>query len=143
VVLAGAGHLVYGDGIPDRLRRRAGVEATVLLNGAPSDLEPGVADFLLLSEDRSLPSTGRLGLFLDTRSDRLAVQGFTPGSPAQGVGVEENDVIVSVNGRSIKDYADLRLALWASAPGDSVALTVERDGWLFGSSMLDFDVTLR
>jgi S1-C subfamily serine protease len=51
-----------------------------------------------------------------------------PNGPAAVAGLEPRDVILSVNGRPVKDYASLRPALGAYAPGKTVALRVRRGG---------------
>lgn len=51
----------------------------------------------------------------------------TAGTPADGV-LELGDVIVSVDGASILEMADLNDALAPTRPGDEVVLGIERDG---------------
>jgi serine protease Do/serine protease DegQ len=51
-----------------------------------------------------------------------------PDSPADKAGVKRGDVILSVNGKAIKDHDELRLFISQMAPGSKVALGVSRDG---------------
>ncbi|MBK8163779.1 MAG: ChaN family lipoprotein [Gammaproteobacteria bacterium] len=53
VVLAGSGHLAYGDGIPRRLERRVPVQGAIVLNGWEGEIAPGVADYLLMPAERT------------------------------------------------------------------------------------------
>jgi len=51
-----------------------------------------------------------------------------PDSPADKAGVKRGDVILSVNGKAIKDHDELRLIISQMSPGSKVALGVSRDG---------------
>ena len=60
-----------------------------------------------------------------------------PDTAAQRGGMLEGDVIVSLGGREVTTVESLRLALGGFAPGDSVVVTVFRDG-----QFLDLDLIL-
>jgi len=134
VVLAGSGHLEYGQGIPNRVQRRIQVPAAVVLNGTRRDLDPKAADFLLFPRGIALPAAGLLGVLLDTESkgEGVAVKGFSEDSGAKAAGMEEADRIVRVGETPIAAYADLRIALVDSRPGQRVQVEVLRKP-LFGS----------
>lgn len=51
-----------------------------------------------------------------------------PGSPADKAGIEENDIILSLDGEDVNESHDLGYLLRLRAPGDSVTLTVLHDG---------------
>ena len=128
VVLAGQGHLEYGQGIPKRLLRRLPVTSAVLLNGWPRDMDPKAADYLLFPQPLELAATGRLGVMLDTDGEGsgVGVRGFGDKSGAAAAGIKEGDRIVRVDGREVAIYADIRLALIDSLPGRKVPVEVER-----------------
>ncbi len=52
----------------------------------------------------------------------------TPDGPAERAGVEAGDVITTFEGRPVTDPDELIVAIRARAPGDTVSLTVRRDG---------------
>jgi serine protease Do/serine protease DegQ len=52
----------------------------------------------------------------------------TPGSAAEKAGLKSGDVMVEVNGKPIKEAADVRNAIGLLRVGDEVSLTVLRDG---------------
>ena len=90
-----------------------------------------------------LIETGRavhpiIGVHLDTRFDGEGarvlpdtIQGtnpVVPGGPADKAGVEAGDVITEIDGRRISDSDQLVVRIRAKEVGDTVRLTVERDG---------------
>jgi putative serine protease PepD len=56
------------------------------------------------------------------------VQGVTPGSPAEGAGLQAGDVIVGVDGNPVRDPDDVSRIVGALEPGDEVEVEVTRDG---------------
>lgn len=60
--------------------------------------------------------------------DGAHVEDVTPGSPADGAGLQKGDVITAINGHSVSDNASLIVAIRAQMPGDTVELTVVRGG---------------
>jgi S1-C subfamily serine protease len=60
-----------------------------------------------------------------------------PGSPAESAGLEAGDVITALNGDMIGADSDLSMLILPYGPGDTITLTVLRDG-----ASLQIDVTL-
>ena len=67
----------------------------------------------------------------------VIVQDVPAGSPAATAGMEANDVIVGINGQTIKGINDLRRTLFEKQPGDRVQVEVVR-----GSRRLTVTVVL-
>jgi uncharacterized iron-regulated protein len=127
VVLAGAGHLEFGSGIPERLHRRIEAPYAVVLNGnGGENLEPAIADFVLLGNEQSLPPAGVLGIGLETKGGRAVVGTLSPGGAAAAGGLETGDVLISIDDMPIDKVADVRLALWDKKPGERVHVAVRR-----------------
>jgi uncharacterized iron-regulated protein len=143
VVLAGFGHLAYGSGIPRRLERRLPVSGAIVLNDWEGGIEPGIADFLLLPEQRSLPPAGRLGAVLEERDEQLRVASCQSNSPCAAAGLRKGDRLISINDQTIANLADLRLIMWDKQPGDRVSLGISRKRWIFPSKTLEFDIELQ
>ncbi|MES9990804.1 MAG: ChaN family lipoprotein [Candidatus Thiodiazotropha sp.] len=144
VILAGVGHLMYGDGIPKRLARRVDASQVIILNAdADSDLSQDMADYLILAEKRTLPPAGKLGVLLDTTDSPPTISGFVEGSGAKEAGVEENDRLLAIDEQPIESYADIRIALMDRKVGDKVELKVERERLLLGKIAETLQVTLR
>jgi len=143
VVLVGGGHLVYGSGIPRRLTRRVKVDTAIVLNGSVDTLEPDIADFVLLPEERRLPPSGLLGLILEPMDGGLKAGVFTTGSAAQAAGMKRGDQLLALGDQPISDMTDVRVVMWDKKPGDKVAVKVRRPRWLGGDAELAFEVELR
>lgn len=145
VILAGVGHLMYGDGIPKRLARRVDASQTIILNmNAPSELNRTLADYLILANQQNvLPRAGKLGVLLDVNESPPKVTGFVKGSGAAEAGVQEKDRLHAIDGQLIKSYADVRIALMDKAVGDMVELEVEREQLFVGAFTETYQVTLR
>jgi M6 family metalloprotease-like protein len=72
---------------------------------------------------------GYLGVVAEVGSDaRLTVSDVEPGSPAALAGVRQGDALLKLNSQPVKDGAALRELLQARAPGESVALSLTREG---------------
>lgn len=146
VVLAGTGHLEYGQGIPQRLLRRIPLESAILLNGAERGLDPEIADYVLYPQPVSLPASGLLGVLLDLESEGdekgIAVQGFAATSGAKDAGMEEGDRILKVGGEAIDSYSDIRIALLGNRPGEKLPVEVLREQLVKQDQHLTFEVVL-
>jgi uncharacterized iron-regulated protein len=144
VLLAGAGHLEYGQGIPKRLQRRMQVPAAIVLNGTQRDLDPSAADFLLYPRQVALPAAGLLGVMLDTeaKGEGVAVKGFSDDSGAKAAGMAEGDRIVRVGETQVAAYADIRIALMDTRPGQRVPVEVLRKPILGAPDRLGLEIEL-
>lgn len=143
VVLAGGGHLIYGHGIPSRVKRRTGLAGAIVLNDSIKQYDPDIADYLLMPTPVHLPKEARIGIILDsTKPGQLWVSGFSEESPAEKAGVETGDLLLSIDGQQVASMADLKIALLDKNPGDKLPLRVQRKGWFGSEKELGFDITL-
>jgi uncharacterized iron-regulated protein len=143
VVLAGTGHLAYGSGIPRRLTRRLDVESAIVLADWDGTLEPGLADYLLLPQEQSLPPSGKFGALLDEDGGVLRIDQCLPDSPCKLAGLRHGDQIIAINGEAIADLADLRVATWDKRPGENVTIKVRRRHWFGPPQELSYEIILR
>lgn len=65
---------------------------------------------------------------LDLPRGAAVVEQVTPGTAAERAGLQSGDIIVSVNGRELTNHQQLSLWIGAMKPGETVELTVNRDG---------------
>ncbi len=71
---------------------------------------------------------GDTGVVIESSNNAPAV---APHSPASAAGLKEGDVILKVNGQSLTDRDTLNQLTLAHNPGDTLSLTVARDGKTF------------
>ncbi len=142
VVLAGSGHLMFGAGIPRRVKQRVPVTTAIVINGIGPELKPGMADYLLLPEKRELPRSGLLGIMIDTDEAGVHVTAFSDNSPAEKAGLKKGDRILRIADESISSYPDVKMALLDQRPGDRVRVEVARKRLLRPDEQLLYDVTL-
>ncbi|MCP4043921.1 MAG: PDZ domain-containing protein [Gammaproteobacteria bacterium] len=143
VVLAGSGHLSFGAGIPKRVTRRLDIDTAIVLSLQKQEVEPDMADFLLLTKERHLSPAGRLGVFIETGPDGVKAGSFAAGSAGLAAGMEEGDQFLSLNGERVKNFGDIKIALWDKQPGEKVTVRVRRGHWWSGDREIEFKVTLR
>jgi S1-C subfamily serine protease len=110
----------------------------------PIDLARMVAEQLITTGRATHVWIGIEGSDLDARmAGELSVDGgamvgqVKPNSPAQRAGLAARDVIVDVDGKSVKSMGELVLALRAHRPGDSVDIGLMRE-----RSRVSLEVTL-
>jgi uncharacterized iron-regulated protein len=132
VVLAGAMHVRDFHAIPERARRRNGLEYRVVLPMDRDDFPEGgfptgmgrPADYVLYTEPTPPSSDGRLGVVL--RGGDATVTKVAAGGTAATAGLQEGDVLLSLNDRPIADTVDLRLALEGMSRGSTARLRWKR-----------------
>lgn len=72
------------------------------------------------------PNSGYLGVSLDPDEVGAKVGQVLPGGAAEKAGVKVNDIILSVDGKEIKDADSLIALLGGRKPGDEVKLKIKR-----------------
>jgi uncharacterized iron-regulated protein len=123
LVLAGSGHIAYGSGIPNRIKRRIDVEQySILVSEDYLLLSKNIADFLVLSPVQSLQPAGLIGAMMETEGKLLIIKGLIDGSAAKDAGLKEGAAIIGVDDATIKSFADFKLAVLDKKPGDSIKL---------------------
>ncbi|HTS48242.1 MAG TPA: ChaN family lipoprotein [Bryobacteraceae bacterium] len=125
VILVGAGHLEFGSGIPKRLERRTHATYAIVLSSGEA-IEPHMADYLLLSEKQELPPAGILGVNLEDKNDECRIKSLSPGGAAEKAGLKKGDVLLAVDGQTVKATTDVRLVTWDKKPGDHVRIKFRR-----------------
>jgi len=144
VVLAGAGHIQYGFGIPRRLfERLPAAYATIVplpkdlpvdrpdleMEMQEPDLPLPVADFVWADHFHDLEETRvKLGVQILPDAGGMRVMDVMAGSAAEWAGVKVSDLLVSLDGRPLADMVGVQVALTLALPGGKGRLVVERDG---------------
>lgn len=131
VVLAGNGHSHKTSGIPPRVARRVpGVEQRVV-QVAGAEVTAGEADYLLFAPAIDLEPAPKLGVILTPTGQAdgakgLIVQGFSPHGQAETAGLRRGDRILAVNGMTVREVTDIRIALLDRKAGDTVEIRLRR-----------------
>ncbi|WP_456402387.1 ChaN family lipoprotein [Hydrogenimonas sp.] len=122
-VLAGNGHVMFGYGIPDRVKRRGITDYRIVVNSMKP--KPGIADYLLYPEPIETAKEKKIGVYLEGDDD-LKVVKLVKDSPAQKAGIKKGDRIVAIDGERVTTIPDLKLALFFT--GKEAKVTLLRDG---------------
>ena len=140
VVVAGGGHLVYGEGIPKRTFRRNGLPYTVLLND--SELDPAIADYIIFPQPLDGMTAPKLMATFREDKGRLIFNDFVAESPAKAAGLRADDVLIAMDGVPVKTVQDVKLALFYKKKGDPIKIAVVRKRFLLGEKEMAFEVKL-
>jgi uncharacterized iron-regulated protein len=146
LVIAGGDHVSNGFGIPRRVFRRLAASYTIIggkeINIPPDkrdrmmnvdipDFPMTPYDFQVYQAYENLPETGvRLGVMIEAApaGRGLVVKGVLPGSNAERAGLQQGDLLLSLDGESLTENFDLTYAVQRKHPGDRGVVQVERQG---------------
>lgn len=121
VVLAGTGHIAHRYGIPSRLKRLTGRNDWVIIC-LHDDLDATSADLLLSCPPLNPPFSAKLGVMLEEQENGLLIKDVSSHGVAKNAGIEAGDIILGVDGTSVKKIPDLKLALLFKQENDSIEL---------------------
>jgi aminopeptidase N len=141
VVLAGAGHLAFGSGIPRRTARRNGLKYAILLNDA--ELARDVADYVVYPGAMAMEGSPKLMVFLGEEKGQVVIQGFSAGSVSEKAGLQKGDIILSLDQNAVHQIDDVRLDLLFKKRGTPVKVKIRRNGPEDGGKEMEFEVTPR
>jgi uncharacterized iron-regulated protein len=141
VILAGSGHVAFGSGIPRRLERRTHSSYAIVLNSG-ENIEPKIADYILISNKEQLPPAGTLGASLQEEGGECRIRSLDPAGAAEKAGLKRGDAFADVDGQPVKTVGDVRLALWDKKPGQRVLVRIRRGRRLGANAEHEFEVEL-
>jgi S1-C subfamily serine protease len=75
----------------------------------------------------SRPQRAWLGVFAHALEEGVVVAGLVPNGPGARSGIQEGDVIVSLDAQEVPTRKELYLSLWKHAPGEKITVEVMRD----------------
>ena len=84
-------------------------------------------EFLRYGRVVSRPRRAWLGVFAHALEEGVVVAGVVPNGPGDRGGLQEGDLIVSINAEEVPSRRDLYLSLWRHEPGEPLTLEVMRD----------------
>lgn len=131
VVLAGAGHLMYGSGIPQRAYRLNKKDYVIILTGGEF-INTDMADYVASAEPLALPPTMKLGVVPKEGAGRVEIEKVVPGSIAKSAGLRAGDILLSLDDWKIEDIDDVHIFMSSKKRGEQLQITVLRKRLLFG-----------
>lgn len=93
----------------------------------PIDVAKRLVDEIVQTGTSSTPIIG-VELDMAFAGPGAQIGGVTSGSPADIAGLQQGDLVTAVDGSPIADGTQLIVTIRSQAPGDTVLLTVERNG---------------
>ena len=124
LIFAGSGHIMYGSGIPNRIKRRNNVaQVSILVSDDHTPIEKNIADYIVLSTPQMLEPGGLIGALLETEGKLLVIKKFSDNSAAKDAGMPEGSVIVAVDTNKVESFSDFKLAVLDKKPGDSIEIS--------------------
>jgi S1-C subfamily serine protease len=78
----------------------------------------------------SRPRRAWLGVFAHALEEGVVVAGLVPGGPGDRGGLQEGDLIVSLNTQEVSSRRELYTSLWRHEPGERLTFEVMRDNKL-------------
>ena len=84
-------------------------------------------EFVRFGRVVSRPQRAWLGVFAHVLDEGVVVADVVPNGPGARSGIQEGDVIVSLDAQEVPTRKELYLSLWRHAPGEKMTLEVMRD----------------
>ncbi|MFO7733109.1 MAG: ChaN family lipoprotein [Candidatus Aminicenantes bacterium] len=136
VVLVGSGHVMYGLGLSRRLRDMSGLPAkSVVTITVPQGLSSitvsrALADYIVGVPAEARPAYPEIELPLKTVPDpsKLVIARKPARGAALGLDLEENDLVLSVDGRAFADAEELLIYLAGIPRGGEARFRILRNG---------------
>lgn len=133
VIVAGGGHVINYEGIPDRLDRQLKTNSAVILNNSDGNSNANSGDYLLFSAENKLPSLGRFGIGMGPAKENSAgvmVTMVAEKSAAKKAGIQKGDLVVKLNNQRISDITDFKIFTEKTKPGSEIKIVVKRKSHL-------------
>jgi aminopeptidase N len=141
VVLAGAGHIQYGSGIPKRAFKKNKLDYAVVLNDA--DVEKGIADYIVFPEPSKAVTAPKLMVFIEEQDQTVRIKNFVKDSVSEKAGLKVEDAILSLDGYPVNNIEDVKIALFFKNAGDTLAVKTKRMDSAQVTEELEFNVKLQ
>jgi S1-C subfamily serine protease len=84
----------------------------------------------LLESEKPMPAEERrawIGLYAQVQEETVSVTGLVAGGPADEAGLQQGDLVLSVDGDPVTTLRELYGARWRKGPGDPVGLQILRE----------------
>ncbi len=144
VALAGAQHVMFNEGIPNRAYRLTGKKFVTIINKLGAEyFEPDTGSYVVFAPYEKAPAAPMLGVVLTKKEGRVEIEDVQPGSNAARAGLKKGDVILDVDNWPVNSIFDAKIALVDKKTGDTFNVKVMRERFLFGETTLQLPVTIQ
>lgn len=137
VILAGGGHVIGGEGMPNRLDRMIHSKSAIVLNNVSGALKASQGDYLLDSPAKKLAQVGRIGIAMENTQSGVKIGMVSQHGAAKKASLRKGDLILILSSgklsnpkldkQKIANTIDIRLFLENTKPGDSIEMTLKRN----------------
>jgi uncharacterized iron-regulated protein len=141
VVLAGAGHMQYGSGIPKRAFKKNGLDYAIVLSDA--EVEKEIADYIVFPEPSETTTAPKLMVLIEDKDQTVRIKGFVKDSVSEKAGLKVEDTILTLDGHPVNSIEDIKIALFFKNSGDSIMVKTRRMNSSQQSEEHEFKVTLQ
>ncbi|MCS7198759.1 MAG: ChaN family lipoprotein [Caldimicrobium sp.] len=111
IVLVGKGHLLYGFGIPQALKRRNFHQFKTIILGDIDELTSTVGDYWFPLAPMSYSKTPQLGLILEEVEQGLRVKEVLENTPSSKADIKVGDILLKVNNQPVRKINTLKILL--------------------------------
>lgn len=125
VVLAGAGHIMYGSGVPKRAYRLNAKDYATLVQGS-ENIDEDVGNFVLLPKPVSPLPTLQLGIFPAEVDGRVKIVNVNGDSIAEKAGLKKDDIFISIDDWKIESIEDVKISMFDKKEGDTIEVKILR-----------------
>jgi len=141
LIIAGGGHVIAGEGIPNRLDRMIGSQSAIVLNNVDGPLKASQGDYLLDSPTKKLPLIGRIGIGMENTQAGVKISMVSPHGAAKKAAIKKGDVIISLENhklgkQKVSNTIDIRLFMEKTKPGDLIKIMLKRNNKNFTKKLL-------
>jgi S1-C subfamily serine protease len=126
-----------GGPLVDREGRVLGINVSIFsISGAndgvgfavPIDVAHDIAERVVAGESIETAFLGVMGSNTDSGQAGAVITEVTPGTAADEAGIEQGDLVISLDGVQVQGIADLAAQVQTHQPGDTVEVVVVRNG---------------
>jgi S1-C subfamily serine protease len=121
------------------MQAETGVGASHINMCVPIELLPPILDDLSRGRPAQAPRPW-LGVIAHDLQPGVIIAGLSPGGPADRAGIEEGDVILAVETKSVRSLEQFYRQLWAQGiAGTTISLRLQREGDIFDVDVRSID----
>jgi len=136
VIIAGGGHIIKREGIPDRLERQIQAKPAVVLNSLNGIPDSGHGDYLLFSPEAKLAPAGKIGISMDDTPKGVVIASVLHHGAGSKAKLLKGDLIKKIGSTVIKNTTDVMLWALDKKPGHATTIETSRNSQFKTSKLI-------